>query len=60
VGEVTATLYDVQGRTLFAKRYHKQTSKWSQRLEFGAQSSGIKILSLTINGKVYKKKVLIR
>ncbi|WP_430815691.1 T9SS type A sorting domain-containing protein [Carboxylicivirga sp. RSCT41] len=59
-GDVSVVIYDMTGRTVVVKDFYKEADMWEQTIELGHCDSGAKIVTVTINGKVYKKKIICR
>ncbi|MCG8580049.1 MAG: T9SS type A sorting domain-containing protein, partial [Bacteroidales bacterium] len=59
-GAVNVTIYDMSGRAVVVRDYYKDTNYWNQTVELGQNGSGTMILTVTVNGKVYKKKIVCR
>ncbi len=60
IGDISVTLYDLSGKPVVTNYFYKNTKRWSQHLQFGELNKGLKIVTLTINGKTYKQKVLVQ
>lgn len=59
-GDVSVVLYDLSGKPVVVRDYHKDIDYWSQQLQIGEISKGMKILTVTINGKTFKQKILVK
>ncbi|MCU4157806.1 T9SS type A sorting domain-containing protein [Carboxylicivirga sp. A043] len=59
-GKVNVAIYDMSGRALVVRDYYKEAGSWSQTIELGNVSAGTKIVTVSINGSIYKKKIVCR
>ncbi|WP_430812625.1 MULTISPECIES: VPS10 domain-containing protein [unclassified Carboxylicivirga] len=60
MGEVNVVVYDVDGRAVLARDFNKTSGLWERQLPVAQLSRGLKIVRLSINGKVYQQKVLLK
>lgn len=59
-GDISVVVYDMSGRAVIVRDYYKGTGTWSQTIGFGPNSTGTKIVTVSINGNMYKKKIVCR
>ncbi|WP_289054613.1 T9SS type A sorting domain-containing protein [Carboxylicivirga marina] len=59
-GDIALAVYDMSGRLVAVKDAYKDMDRWSDRISFNNQRKGALIVTLNINGKTYKKKIICR
>ncbi|MBS2213138.1 T9SS type A sorting domain-containing protein [Carboxylicivirga mesophila] len=59
-GEVSVVIYDMAGRAIVVRDFYKNSANWTQQLQLGEMPKGMKIITMSINGKTYKQKLLIK
>ncbi|MBR8537198.1 T9SS type A sorting domain-containing protein [Carboxylicivirga sediminis] len=59
-GEVSVVVYDMAGRAIVVRDFYKNSTNWTQQLQLGDLPKGMKIVTMSINGKTYKQKLLIK
>ncbi|MCU4157807.1 T9SS type A sorting domain-containing protein [Carboxylicivirga sp. A043] len=59
-GNVNVSVYDMSGRAVIVQDYYKGFGVWNQTIELGSIDAGVKIVTVSLNGKIYKKKIICR
>jgi len=60
LGDVVVAIYDLSGRVHVVRDYRKESQSWSTRLQLGDLGKGMKLVTVTIDGKTHKKKILVK
>ncbi len=59
-GDVNVVIYDMSGKAVIIRDYYKDSDSWSQTIDLDQRYSGTMIIAISVNGNVYKKKIVCR
>ncbi|TRX71126.1 T9SS type A sorting domain-containing protein [Carboxylicivirga sp. M1479] len=59
-GSVSVVVYNAAGKPVIVQDYHKGSDQWNTQINLTQQYKGMAIVAVTIDGNVYKKKLIIK
>ena len=59
-GDINVVIYDMSGKIVLQREFYKESDLWNQTMVLGKNNTGTKILTVSVNGNTYQKKIVCR